>query len=489
MIKSILLGLLAGQIISSLQVYFSNLNLYRFLTAADSAGYLIIPSQNILPGLKTLGPAILGGLFFTLTTGAGLSILSYCLGWAWSHLLKRTPSFLIALVIIWSGLLFMFNMNGFSIFPSLYIIIIPAIVFRSTLKSNPSQGRTISRWSTIIHLSPVLILAFLWGREYDRSMLLDIRDNLLLTSAIGQKINDFYYKYTLYPAEAIKALEQKQLKGCTLKLDSDRGLRKPLEEALLNHDYLLLDSPEDVHLELHLTEESILFINYGKMVQRVTVSDFLADPEAALKSYSEKSDSHGLFRYATYFSLVGGFPLLLYLIVYSVLAGGIMVFSGSQGSGWAPSLICLVLGLMVLFFFQANRSPELAAGDLEKALQSTDWRQRTAALKLIAEKNLDIKQYGHYGAQPSSAVIAEKYWRARALGQSQRSSTVKDLLTLLDDSHPNVVCMALESLGKRGDRKTIPLVMKKLQNTNHWYIEWYAYRALRALGWKQKRSA
>jgi HEAT repeat protein len=59
------------------------------------------------------------------------------------------------------------------------------------------------------------------------------------------------------------------------------------------------------------------------------------------------------------------------------------------------------------------------------------------------------------------------------------------LLTLLDDPHPNIVSMAFYSLGQRGNRQAVPKIMKKIETSDHWYNQWYAYRALKSLGWRQ----
>jgi HEAT repeat protein len=60
-------------------------------------------------------------------------------------------------------------------------------------------------------------------------------------------------------------------------------------------------------------------------------------------------------------------------------------------------------------------------------------------------------------------------------------------LTFLDDPCPNVVSMAFYALGQRGDKRAIKEIIKKIQMSDDWYNQWYAYKALRNLGWKQNR--
>jgi len=61
------------------------------------------------------------------------------------------------------------------------------------------QGVWVNR---MVNLIPVVLLAALWTTQMDKYLFLDIRDHLLLSNSIGRKVNNFYYNYTLYPAEA-----------------------------------------------------------------------------------------------------------------------------------------------------------------------------------------------------------------------------------------------------------------------------------------------
>ena len=88
----------------------------------------------------------------------------------------------------------------------------------------------------------------------------------------------------------------------------------------------------------------------------------------------------------------------------------------------------------------------------------------------------------------TSPHISERYWLARALGASRKEETYKELSLLLDDSHSNVVSMAFYALGRRGDKNAIIEILNRIRLSGDWYNQWYAYKALRALGWKQTES-
>jgi HEAT repeat protein len=85
-------------------------------------------------------------------------------------------------------------------------------------------------------------------------------------------------------------------------------------------------------------------------------------------------------------------------------------------------------------------------------------------------------------------VVAERYWLARALAVSQRFDTLIDLRSLLADPSPNVVTQTLYALGERKNRLVIQEIVRFMGESDHWYCQWYAYKALRKLGWKQGKS-
>ena len=73
-----------------------------------------------------------------------------------------------------------------------------------------------------------------------------------------------------------------------------------------------------------------------------------------------------------------------------------------------------------------------------------------------------------------SAHVPELYWLAKALSVSRKSETYNDLLSFLDNRYPNVVCMALYALGRRGDKSAVKIILKKIETSDHWYSQWYA---------------
>ena len=236
--KVLLLGLLTAQMIATLQVYLSNAGLYHSLISIRNAGYLTIPNQRIIQGLLELNPAFFGGIFFTLSLGAGLSLLTLAAAWIWDRLFSRKKILLLLFLIPWIGLLAGVNLKGFCPIVTSYFFLIPIIVFVSALRWLPAQRGQRVWLKEIVHLIPLMVLTVLWMSQTDSHLFVGLRDNLLLSNGFGMKINDFYYKYTLYSAEVFKSLDQKTLKTCSLEQINKKTIAGLFERKLINHDYL-----------------------------------------------------------------------------------------------------------------------------------------------------------------------------------------------------------------------------------------------------------
>ena len=128
----VLIGLLIAQILATIQVYLSNIDLHATLTAVDSAGYLSIPNKQAMGSLQEFRPAFFGGLFFSATIGAGISIGAMAAAWLWTRAFSSPKSILLIFVMIWAAILVLINSRGFNLIPTLYFLVIAPVVFALT---------------------------------------------------------------------------------------------------------------------------------------------------------------------------------------------------------------------------------------------------------------------------------------------------------------------------------------------------------------------
>ena len=485
--KILLSGLLLSQLLFLVPVYQSNLHLFQTATVIDAAGYLAIPNLKILPALKTVATAFMGGLFFTFTLGAGLTVSAFACAWAWDRLLGRQNRFLLLFLIPWWVCLIALNIHGLILSASAGFFLIPPIVFFLTLKWMPEKSAQNPFPPLLLRLAPLVVLAVAWLSVSGTHIFINVRDVFLLSNPAGIAINDFYYNYTLYPARVFKTLNQKTLKTCRLENINEKPVRKQLENRLLRYDYLPVDHFEPVDLTLRKEANFLIFKNQGREILRCPIGEFIARPGSRLKNFSSALDRYRLFRQLTYISLLAGLPVLVYALTLCLLQILFFLAGLPQGRSLAVSLgLMLIAGLVLtawLSHFSGKATPHMQ--NPIQALGSRHLHIRVAALKTIADKHLNITDYPHYKTILESPHIAERYWAARALGAGRDIKSSKALLALLDDPHPNVVCQAFYGLGQSNDKTMVPEILNRIKTSDHWYIQWYAYKAARKLTWKQ----
>jgi HEAT repeats len=371
---------------------------------------------------------------------------------------------------------------------SLYFIVIPPPVFWMTRRALSRPGRLPDRRILIWRMLPLVILTLAWSTQYDRGLFLDLRDHLLMSNAAGEGVSSFYYRYTLYPAEVFKPLDQRLIKMVACP-DADRGLhRAELARELTRHDYLLLAVDGEADLGLTLDGDRLAFTQEGTLVLETTWERFRVDSRQVLAELSTRTDRWSRFRAVAFYGVLLAFPVTLYLLLFAclrVLAGIVAAERRADALSAAASLL---IGLGLLVFFHFSRGAASQPGDLAAALTASAWQQRVAALKAIPERRLDICSYPGYGDMLGSPHPQERYWLSRALAASPNPEASAALLRLLDDPHINVRTMAFEGLAIRQERAAARQILKRLKASEEWYDQLYAYKALRALGWSQTRS-
>jgi hypothetical protein len=479
--------MIIAQILATVHVYLSNSKLHASLSAIKDAGYLTVPNQQVMPHLHELATALSGGLFFTFSIGAGLSVFSMALAWIWVRLFDRQKYLLYLYLFLWLASLVTLNLHGLSPMAASYFIIIPLIVFFVSIKWMPPLEKQISWLHRLGHLIPVIILAILLSWQIDRRLFTDFRDFFLLSNPVGSKINRFYYNYTLYPAEVFKSLEQKMLKTCNVEKIKDAAKARSLEDILIHYDYISVSGSNAVDLKVIQVNDDLVFEHEGNSILRIASNDFFSDPGAVIKEFAQKTDRHAFFRQITFLFLLTGFPLAIYILLHGLISLVCNLFLNLRVATIVASVLCFGLSLSLMILFQLNRNPRLVVNNLTEALNADSWQMRVAALRIIDEKGMEINRFAVYPQLRASSQPAERYWFVRTLANSRSAATSRDLLTFLEDPHPNVQSMAFYALGKRGNRQAVDEIINKIKTSNNWYTQWYAYRALRALGWKQTK--
>ncbi len=483
--SAVLVGLLVTQFLSAANVYLCNLQLHRKIVAIHDAGYLAVPGLNAIPELTSFAAAFWGGLFFTLSAGAALSLLACIAAWIY---VRRNRIILSLLLLIWLGLLYLVNADGLTLFASLFFLLVPPVVFTVGRIAFRREKQSKNRLLQLIPAAPIFLLAIFWLTRMDARLFENIRDHLLLTNPVGTVINDFYYRYTLYPAEVFKPISHKTLRTCSLKGIDEPAFHQKLSAVLRNHDYLTIDDESSADLIVEKKNGQLAMLNGRRLVLTADRGLFSAQPGPMLAEYSRRIDRFNFFRVFTFYGILIGFPVLLYLGFYGLLRQILSMFLTPAKASLIAAACCLVAGLAAWIpIYQADRV-EITAENLKEAIDTGSRQQRIAALRFAEEKAVEIRRIPAYKKIVKSPHIQERYWLARALAASRDKDSFQDLLLLLDDPHPNVACQALYALGQRGDRTVIPAVIQTIKTSDSWYVQRYGYNTIRKLGWQQPAS-
>lgn len=481
-------GLFAAQTIASVQVFCSGRELQQTLAAVAEAGYLPVPGPHIAPPLISLKAALCGGLFFTLSLGAGLSLITFGASWSWRRLFNCRKTVLFFYICLWAAGLTAVAARGLSWFALLYVLCVPAAVWaadRGTRRPGPGPSLAIhpNGWC---HCTVLVLTALLWAPQINSDIFIRIRDHLLLSNKAGILINDFYYRYTLYAAEAFKAPHQKMIKAAHLGgLPSGPDHRR-IQDALISHDYLIVDRPETAVLDLIRQDGRLMLQHDDRTIVHTTAADFTAGATALLKQFSTEIDRNAALRRMTFLSLVFGFPLLLYIGFYSLFCALMRPLVDRTPAVLISTGLCLLLGGLpaVMLHHKTGEPPAINDAVFRP---TADRDAKLARLKHICADQQEIAHFAGFQRLAGDPDIAVRYWFARALSISRRADTRPLLHGMLADPHPNVVCQALYGLGRRKGAAAVDAALQKLAATDHWYVQWYAYTALKALGWRQQR--
>ena len=368
-----------------------------------------------------------------------------------------------------------------------YFLLIPLVMWLASFRWRPGADATAKKPNLILFWGSLILLTALWGTQLSSRRFTDIRDHLLLTNPVGSKINDFYYKYTLYPAEVFKPLDQKNIKSCDLSEISNKQIARRLEKKLIGFDYLVLKNAEKVDLKIINKGDELFLQNQKQTVIKLTFNEFMAKPSASLKEFSSRLDKYQFFRLLTFYSLLIGFPICVYWVMFDLFQWTAGFFCKPVISSFIAAGISICIGILLFIpLFSANNI-SISDNTLNAKISSKHWATRMAALKYIEKKKIEISRFPQYKKLITSPYPQERYWLARAFAVSHEKIIFNDLLKMLNDPHPNVICQVFYALGRQSRPSAKPKIIKAIQISDHWYCQWYGYRALRKLGWKQTK--
>lgn len=540
MLRAFTAGLLSSMLISFFHVYHSNIELADTLRTLTNAGHLVIPQGEALSSLNYFFSAIGGSIFLVMTAGITIIWLAIAAFTVLTKLsLKKRCLFYFS---FWGSIAFYLGLENQSFItilhttiPSFFIYFflrgkknhLSTISLQSNKITNKSKGNTSKNNSRfIISILTISLAASFFYLRGDAGIFLRIRDYLLLDTSVGKPLNDFYYQYTLYAAEAIKSPLKKQIKAFWMDPNVKRSDK--LTQTLRQYGWFRIWEKNSASLLIvpgkslpvphgdHFSNNMIILKNrknswYFKKTptKGIQLTFFLKNPKPYLKSYSRDADAYKLFRHICTLGLTAVLPVFLFcLFFFTVLRCIEFVFKGSSPCGHDNGFIkqnfhellsaMLMISLFTILFFylhpfKSHMPFKKNNADHKKdvssiLLDSNSRRMKVEALRWICRTNKREHSIKITGIEKiiSKGSNAEKYWLANALALTDSYKRIDHLKTLSQDPSINVKCAALISLDKTGyrmppnrRRKIISFLEKTLKQSDSWYVQRAAYRGIR----------
>ena len=468
----------------------SNIELASQIQYLTDNNYLIVPNLHVLPQLQSIFTAFIGGLFFTGTIGLGIISITLFVTWFWIHITQKNKIFLMILFLQWAIAIYFANRNGWCAFTLYLCIMLPALCVINILISKKNSIRLIPNPKLFWCLPVLLMIMTCYFTERSVSFL-SIRDYLLLSNDLGHKLNDLYYRYTLYPGEIIKPFALKQQKTCYIHFEKNDAKRyiKAVERKCIMYDYLPIPDKNKANIVLEVDPPHIYFQVNGSVVVKSDIMNYLRETKSVFSDFSEQTDVNEFFRMCILLSLVISAPILFYILMMQFMFGLLCLIRipAIVSQFLVVGMICICFSLVILQMpqkFPENATQNDWQSAFSKAYQELDWRQ---AVVLLRSTKFTVTRNAHQQAlkwlqQTDHPVL--KYWLIRYLSESRISIDNTVFLKYLSDPNVNVVCQTLYALGRQRDRLLISHIKDFIADCPHWYVQMYAYRALKRLGWR-----
>lgn len=487
---ALLSGMAVCHIIAALWIYASNQEYHAILQVLNSQGYLVVPNKIVQPLLLEFKTAFFSAVFYTFTLGVGLSLVFMAVG-MFCGKIQRFWAGLCIFLLFWAYFFFL-NANWGSWQQTAFFILIPpapaAIMWRRNilLRRQPSRG-----WAPqFFFVLPVVILGLLWAFQSSKDPFVDLRDAILLNNKPGLAVNDFYYDYTLYAARTFKPLDKRAMRTVYLSGNPNSKKKMVLRNKLLAAYYFVVEDKNAADIVITYGDGKdapfILEGWCGRKIESLAYKEFLHAPGKHLEALADQCDLQKNFRSTVYSSLLLGLPMGIYTFLFSIMAGLASIWLGRKKGAAITAAVWMVIGLSLytqLAYF-AHRGQE--GKPPQELLESSSSRERLAGLRNYMSKDLNIREHAVYDDLLHSPKMAERYWLARVLAHNQDKESLKDLLFLLKDPSPNVRCQAIWALGRRPWDRPSGYLEDIVKNSDHYYVQLYAYNALRRLGWRQQ---
>jgi HEAT repeat protein len=416
--------------------FISSQNFYFTLILLKDASHIVVPDNSILSSMLEPKIILFSSFFITFTAGLLVSIVI---------------SFLLSIIFI--------DRESFLKFIEIFLPIGVAMIL-------------------------VITTVFI----FDRNQLFSrVRDSFIFSNSVGETINEFYYKYTLYASETLQSPMQKQIKPCWI--DPKIKEKSEIKKILFKYGWLTTNKILNNELVIKQNFQSGLdFMHNNKVLLRVSSEKFLENPVRYLGSYSSTLDNRKFLRILCSIGLMPGLPILIFLFLHFFVFILFLSTNNVRKSNLFSSTVTALLLIGLLFYLNPEVIKKPDQESVRNMLFSSEARERIQGLRLIHKNKYEIKAFNHIVSQLIRGKDTEKYWLANVLGLDKTKENIKSLKKLIKDDSMMVRHAAINSLAQIDTSKRALKIFKQTINNSNsksnpnygkWYVQYHAYNAYR----------
>ncbi len=516
---SSIVGTFCGELLGIVLLMIGNGNLLLEQKTITLLGYIAVPGQFLFSEMKAFTTYLAGGLFFALTIGLAYGFCCGLIFWLFSRYQKKGYHYVRLLPFVIFLIVLLLTKRGSDPFVFLFFLLVPLILWFLSSRILSTESFCfidVIRYGLIFIVFLFLLCVTLWNHNFINHKnysinFIEVRDRLLLPTNLGQKIDKFYYHYTLYPARLIKPLNNRLQN--VIDLDPQgfpKAKLRQIRAVLRRYDWFpaVSDSNSDSYAKTTLTmgedeSQEIFFHWHKKPVYNVPYEEFMKAPSEHLKKYSERIYPFDPLRVACGISLFIIIPLALSFWLFMCCIGFIRLvlsifpanITKTMETFIMSGIIVIVFGVLIFGLKPKTYPPEdiaklwlIAKGQMEgdriSALHHLDKSLAPRAFKkyqkeIVTLINDPAPVIRRFGAEFTGKHAV--YNKAKA----KNDEIFPLLFSLLQDSNINVVYTAAGAIGKLRTPQAKEILLDILDSNREWYLKMKAYFALKKIGWRQ----
>lgn len=441
---SVLFSMLWCGVVGLIRTRYASLHLLEKNKALLESGRVALPGAGHIDTLASWAPAFAGALFFALALGVGYGAVSFLYGYQWRRIPRRFWSW-AALPLAILPFVALYR-NEWDTHVALTLAGATGVIFG--LKAEGEAAFDRKKALTAVLAAILIAIGFLPWATAREGAFTRIRDTVLLNFDALRPVSDFYYRWTLYPAEAIKPVDIRTQPGAAVE-EKLRAEFCPsawqlgivcMPPGAGGYDFVV--KPE--------AENAVLVSGSARMVWDYSSMEANA---ANFKNFGDATDTARILRRSTAISLTWLLPL-------AILA--------------ALSYGCLMLG---------RNNPTYAVIAAFAIAAATGYLGMAGS----GREELDRLANGGSSFEEVSAALNSPYpvkrlYGAVAAGRDPEPHSAR-LMRALTDPVVNVRYNAALSLGGLRTEEAKKRLSAILASDEEWYVKFRAYSALAQLGW------